>query len=377
MVCGQTLRVNALPSYLTAINATATRLDALQSSTDFGWDWIVTGLTAHTGAASANNLYGVTALDLIHAYQTTGNSVYLATAKSVANYIAQGNPSTGAFLTNYGYSFDYEFLMEFAAASGISSYSTYAEASWTWQKANYPLGGPYRYMDGNQNLLWAHYFAVESEPGYAAWETADWGLAALQMGDTSWANNMASVIHSNIGALTTETITGNSGNNYPVIGMGEVLKFFEASPTLSATYASDITTLKARLIALQNPDGSWNQGDPAAEDAQSTAYAVMGLVAAHVSTSALNGANWLLSHQLSNGGWLETDSNEYSEVDSEAMSALIADSSVSVGGVWAPITMQAIAPVNGFEMLAPWIALAFLAVASVFAASRRLLRKHW
>jgi parallel beta-helix repeat protein len=48
----------------------------------------------------------------------------------------------------------------------------------------------------------------------------------------------------------------------------------------------------------------------------------------------------------------------------------------SVGGQWAPITMQALTPINAFQ-LAPWIALAFIAAATAVAAYRRLLKKHW
>jgi hypothetical protein len=351
MLCYQMVTVKANPTYtpadyLTAINAAASRLVALQSAPpenstgDYGWDWIVTSETQHSTAESANNVYGVTALDLVDAYQKTGNSTYLKAAENTANYMMTQNATNWGEdmqigLTNhFGYSSDYELLMELAAASGNSTFSTFAKAAWAWQKANGldpyvgdPTYGMMIYADGNQSLLWDYEYYT-GEPGVAAWQTADWGLVALLMGDTVWSAHMADVIHGNMTALTTETITGNSGNNYPVDGMGEALKFFATSPYASATYAADITAMVARLTAIQNHDGSWSQGDPPAEDAQSTAYAVMGLDAAHAWTAALNGANWLISQQVQTGlyagGWLEPDSNEYSEVDSECMSALIA-----------------------------------------------------
>jgi len=49
----------------------------------------------------------------------------------------------------------------------------------------------------------------------------------------------------------------------------------------------------------------------------------------------------------------------------------------SVGGQWAPITMQALAPTGTLTLLAPWIALGLVAAASAIATSRRLLKKHW
>jgi hypothetical protein len=259
----------------------------------------------------------------------TENSSYLTAAKNVANELMTRNVSNwGTYAPPYslgfttgvwGYSFDYNFLMQMYAATGNSTYSNYAKAAWAWQKTNIP-------RFGNQTLLWNHYFADFSEPGYAAWMCGDWGLAALEMGDTAWANGMADVISSNMTALTTESITGNSGNNYPVLGMGEALKFFVTSSYASAKYASNITAMKTTLEFLQNPDGSWTQGDPkfppCGKDVQTTAYAVMGLYAAGAYTYALKGANWLLSQQLSNGGWFEPGSTEYSEMDSEVTRAL-------------------------------------------------------
>jgi hypothetical protein len=274
--------------------------------------------------------------------------------------------------TNYvwGYSFDYNFLMQMYAATGNTTYSNYAKAAWTWQKTNIPI-----FATGSQNSLWARYYNVFSEPGYAAWETADWGLAALQMGDAAWANGMADVISSNMKALTTESITGNSGNNYPVLGMGEALEFFVTSPYASTTYASNITAMKTTLEALQNPDGSWTQGDPSyppcGEDVQSTAYAVMGLYAAGASTNALKGANWLLSQQQSNGGWFEPGSTEYSEVDSEVTRALATEApalpSLNVkpgtNTFWTPaygktfsvnVTLQNVANLYGYDFKLYW-----------------------
>jgi hypothetical protein len=333
MLCYQTVTVKANPTYtpaeyLTAINAAASRVVALQSPTDFGWDWIVTGLTAHSASPSASNLYGVTALDLIGASKKTGSPADLEAAENVGNELMTGNVTnwgvyTGSFPPyQWGFAFDYVFMMELAAATGNSAYSTFATAAWAWQKANAQSG---RFASASAS--WTYYITAGLDVGAATWDSAAWGLATLLLGDTVWSNAMADIIHSNMGALTTETITGNSGNNYPVLGLGEALEFFEASPYASATYASDIAKMVSRLNALQNSDGSWNQGDPSyppyGEDVQSTAYAVMGLNAAHAWTAARNGANWLMSQQQPNGGWLETDSNEYSEIDSEAMSALM------------------------------------------------------
>jgi hypothetical protein len=47
----------------------------------------------------------------------------------------------------------------------------------------------------------------------------------------------------------------------------------------------------------------------------------------------------------------------------------------SVGGEWAPITMQVLNPVNALSLV-PWIILALMAAASALFAYRRIFRKR-
>jgi hypothetical protein len=49
---------------------------------------------------------------------------------------------------------------------------------------------------------------------------------------------------------------------------------------------------------------------------------------------------------------------------------------LSVGGEWAPITMQALSPINTLGLLAPWIALALIAAATAAAGYRHFLKKR-
>jgi hypothetical protein len=310
-----------------AIKAAADRLVALQSTTDYGWDWDVTGLTSHSGSASAPNLYGVTALDLIHAYELTGNSTYLAAAESAANELMFGNTSDwGTYATlgygtgRWGYSFDYEFLMHLYVATGDSSYSTYAKAAWTWQKANIP-----RFAD--PTTLWNFY--VGYGYGTAAWQGGDWGLATYLLGDTTFAQGIAGHIHTDIANIE---LADN-------MGMGEALNFLATA--YPATYAVDINTLKTKLLVNQLLNGAWGfQSTTLPEDVQTTAYCVMGLVAAGEFAAAQKGADWLVDDQLPNGGWYWDTANnvEYSEIDSEAMSALIAATGYSgdLGNLFRP-----------------------------------------
>ena len=72
----QAIPIPVVSDYDTVITKAADRLVALQG-TDGGWDWDITGLTAHSGTyPSPVNLFGVTALGLIDAYQITSDSSY-------------------------------------------------------------------------------------------------------------------------------------------------------------------------------------------------------------------------------------------------------------------------------------------------------------
>ncbi|RLE62703.1 MAG: hypothetical protein DRJ47_10295, partial [Thermoprotei archaeon] len=294
-----------------AILSGTDRLLALQSDTDFGWDWIVTGLTEHSAANSSTNLYGVIALGLLDAYELTGNTSYFDAAKNVADFIMYGNASEGDFYYGWdgyywGFSFDYRFLVRFSEVSGNTTYRDYAIDAWNWVKEN---RGEY-YGDGNQTALYNYMYAHYGTHGGAIWQSADFALAALACGDTAWARNMAEVIRSNLTKI-------DEADGYKYIGWGKALELFEAvDPT---TYAAEISAVIGNLTDTQNAEGFWDT-TPDADAVQNTAYAIMGLMAVGEVDPAVKGAKWLISTQLENGGWGTPE--EISEVDSEAVQAL-------------------------------------------------------
>ena len=328
--------------YTGAITNAADRLVALQG-TDAGWDWVVTNLTAHSASPSSSNLYGVTGLGLIDAYQETSNSSYLDKAKLVADHIAVGNASAGGFWTaGYGYAQDYRFLMAYAAASGDSYYSNYAVAAWAWQKANID-----HYASAE---VWWTYVTASHSAGISAWQGADCGLAALAMGDTSWASDMAEVVSTHLGEI-------NSTDIYRFIGWGNAIALFQAV----GGHDANITALIGNLRASQRPDGGWGPGSSEQGPTQDTAYAVMGLAAVGAEATAQVGADWLVRNQIANGGWIETDSEEYSEVDSEALQAIKAvldiSGSVSMSAAYIPQIGISVSPLSvDFGDVTPGIA---------------------
>lgn len=299
--------------YDAAVKKAADRLVALQG-TDSGWDWIVTGLTEHSGDPSASNMFGVTALGLIDAYQVTGASSYLTAAGSVADMMEGYGTDYAAFkAAGLGHSWDLRFLEAYAEETDDTSYSNFAEAYWDWVKAREE---PNVYDDGSQEDFYQFYIGYPVSPGYAIWDCADYGLAALAMGDTTWASAMAVVVNSHLGEI-------EGTDEYRFIGWGHALEFLSAVD--STTYTTEIASLITNLTYYQNPDGSW-LGSAVQGTVQNTAYAVMGLAAAGEGAAARDGADWLVANQTITGdcigGWTETDAEEYSQVDSEALQAI-------------------------------------------------------
>jgi hypothetical protein len=176
------------------INAT-NRLVALQSvpgglldPADYAWNWLVTGLTQHNGNPSDSNQFGINALGLIDAYLITDNATYLTAAENTANFMMYGSASNGDFYNGYGaygwaYSSDYEFLIQLSATTGNMSYRNYASAAWYWTRnsPDHPV-----YNNGSQAAFF-EYFVEWTNYGGAGWGASDYGLVALQMGDTAWA----------------------------------------------------------------------------------------------------------------------------------------------------------------------------------------------
>jgi len=324
--------------YIDAVKKAGNRLTALQSDItednagngnpdidpeDAGWNWVVTGKTSwydDDSGQSSVNLYGVTAVGLLDAFSFSGEAKHSTAAYDVARFmtnVSWGSPSSGGFWNGgtigvrvyyFGYSFDYKFLMRYSDLLGVSNYSTYAKSAWNWQKINIT-----RYGDGNQSQIFETLYN-EWVPSYGAvaWQASDYGLAALEMGDASWAKNMAIVVNNNMTNILADA------DEYRVIGWGKALELLVK--VNSTTYASSITSLKNNLETSQLASGCWDAGNSEGS-AQDTAYAVLGLIAADDLLPAKKGVDCLVTNQLANGGWGTT---EYSETDSEALQAIAA-----------------------------------------------------
>jgi len=99
----------------------------------------------------------------------------------------------------YHVQFDLEFLIEFAKVSGDASYKDFASVVWTWIKANKP-----EFANGVTLYNWYYTTRYPGSHGGAVWGTGDWAIAALELGDTAWATDMANVIADNYTKILTE-----------------------------------------------------------------------------------------------------------------------------------------------------------------------------
>jgi len=314
------------PDRVTAITDAADRLVETQSTAtlgllsppDYGWDWKITSLTAHSGTPSAYNMYGVVILGLLDAYEETGTASYFDAATGMADHMTQGTASNGDFYKQGGVqepagAYDYQFLMRYAEVSTNSAYSDYAIALWEWNKANTAIFASPSAL--NDALLgWAG-----SDAGAASWQLAAFGEASRLMGDTNFATGCADLLVADL----------NNGGGWLLgdyMAEAEVLEFL--SQLNSVTYNSTISLVITNLTDGQDVTGCWDDGY--AGTFQDTVYAVRAL-AVYGGTDGLDaarkGAAWLVGNQLGNGGWIDDSGGspvEYSEQDAEGLRALVA-----------------------------------------------------
>ena len=306
----------SMGDYLNAVSQGADRLLLLQNSSNYGWEWAIPpGSLGSTGGTSYHNLYGVTSVGLIGAGLVTGDNIYYEAANNAVNYMVSGNPNPGDLYNNaWGYADNYVSMVGLSTV-GAGDYSGYAATQWAWTITN--IG---KYQPGNLDQLyqgafnhvsgWDAAYGAGTQAGYALWNTARYGIAAIGIGDSAWANELGDVIAAHIAEPNPAT-----GWCYG-LGWGQSLAFLSLLDPVK--YAPQIATLVASLVGSQGADGSWE-----VDDIQATAYAMLGLAVSGVSDAAGKAAEWILSQQNTNGGWAAWGS-EYPEIDSEAIQGLIA-----------------------------------------------------
>lgn len=278
-----------------SIVSIANRLIILQN-TGGSWGWVV---TSATGPTSENllNIAGVTAESLLKAYEITGNSSYLNAAKKTGDYLIVqygSDGSLGTLLVSGGKNinaFNINFLYDLWRISGETKYKTEADVLMNKVITAYPTA----------STLVAHDIAYRGTGygrGIVFWDLYKYIENAKSVGNTIWANDLKV-------AIEVQAPLSNTDLTY-VIGL---------SGLILATGNTDAINA---LIANQSGDGSWTDFNG---NVQNTVYAIIALKSVGDFEHALRGQLWL-EDKLDSDRILESDNNEYAEVDSEVIQAV-------------------------------------------------------
>ena len=309
-----------------AIDAGADRLVDLQNA-DGGWFFTVGDADCGLGAGvSCPNTFGITALGLADAYPVTHDGDQINAAIRAANALiakhgaapaCDGNPATSAdrpFTVDATFLTDISHIGRVGKIVGSAAKKNYRKVARDWfecvmadfpsaaARANNRIDG--RIAQGLDNL--------------GAWDASLDVRAALDVDEKSYALAEALQI---IARAPDWDVADPQCVGCETLSKG---LFLAATEELRHNTAikNARNLWKAQLLAAQLPDGSWNG------DTQITAYVVMGLVESHIDKNtrkALNaGVAFLMSQQLPNGGFDTGFGDEVTEVDAEAVQALVA-----------------------------------------------------
>ncbi len=300
--------VNA--TYYNAIVKTANRLVTLQNSNG-SWDWVVTGATGPS-AATYLNVSGVTAEGLLSAYKVTGDQAYLEAAKKSGDYIITNIDSSSPKNIN---AYNVLFLQKLSAESGVASYATkaaeYFQAIYSAPSTMCASGC----LDA-AGLLAGDKIkrgAVTTPDGIVMWDLVPYVEYATLVNDTVHATEIANAII----AEATSTAFVSTVNNYD-LGLAASLK---AAKLINDD--ASVATFSNNLVADTAAGYLGSYGKVTDGKVQVTSYALRSLKLISDSRAS-DAASYLASTSvfITTGGWLDTDSNEYAEIDSEAVTAL-------------------------------------------------------
>jgi hypothetical protein len=323
-----------------AIRNGANRLVQTQKN-DGTWQWSNpdTTLTA-TQYPGTNNTLGVTARGLVKAYAATGDITYLNAARKTADLLVSKTPDgfgpddAGTTGKHKVYGQDITFLVEFADAWAYAG----NDAGIYYSKANdymaFVLYSPNRLCAGGcaghaDQLVLNNYNS--RQPNLYGWDISGWVEAAVKTGYTAFAQDIVS-------SMSQYEISLTTGYSY-VLGLAGYLNSY----IITGKTPTEYYAVKAKLLTeLNTVNGSFNGSFniyAGTDDGinQTTAYALMAL--SITNEDMTNTINYLISSQSSNGGWIENDGIEYTEVDSEIITAL--ETAMSTHYIGIPTTIPA------------------------------------
>jgi PEP-CTERM motif len=304
----------------TAIQDGADRVESLQD-VDGKWGWPLNAPPTY------NNITGPIGIGALTAYGQTADPVHLGSAT------AAGDALDGLTADWVG-TYNPMFLISLFDETGNSAYMTQAQTFFT------ELGAG-TYTRSGSDYTTASYITLV-QTGRAGtwvnllpWEFAPLTYAASRAGTPAQEAAFLQAMKDGIETLDSSDpgtvyndLLGLAGG---VMGLSQMNVDFD--PTTGAFASAGSTADLAGILAgNQNANGSWywhsNLAAPATddEDLQTTAYAMLALLAANdlgqYDAEIVSGRNYLLGQQLVNGGWTSPGGTENAEVDGEVLWAL-------------------------------------------------------
>ncbi len=337
-----------------------------QQCTNGGFGW-----PHNSCSATFNNITGPICLGLLDAYQYTNDAAHLAAAVSGGDYdltfqYTNGEARFGAFAPY--------FLWRLSQASGDPQYSNHAATKFfdeltagTYGPDDLDTAGWILSVQTGRTGTW-----VNLRP----WEFSNIIPAAAAIGNTG---QVALFVQGILDGLNTLDNTAPGSVYSDLIGLAGAVRGLAYSgttsfpPINSPNHAgiNGISTLEGlanALVGYQNPDGSWywhsNLATPTTgdEDTQTTAYAVLALVAAdplvapNYSGEMQAARNWINSMQLLSGGFLSyPGGDENTEVEGEALSAVaVSEAAIPAVSEWGLVVLTLIGLVCGSIVFGRW-----------------------
>ncbi|GBE08027.1 PEP-CTERM motif protein [bacterium BMS3Abin11] len=292
------------------------RLDATQN-TDGGWGWPLTG-------TSAKNTIAPIAMGLSQAYRKTGSASQLTALQSAGVFFLS---KAGKYSTADGY-----IAAELDAVIGGTTYADHIKSNYYDKLANhtYSLDGGSTFLNTAEEIQRVIDGRASSGRGnLAAWDIGMGLVSAVALGlnTSDWVSGTQATINALTGTEYYDVI-GLAGAVYGLASAGA-----DFDPTTGEhAAAGSLADLAGILASYQMVTGgfTWHKNYmiPANNDEtiQETAYAILALneFDANLYSSEIRDAGaWLISTQLSTGGWKNwAGGMENNEVTGEALWAL-------------------------------------------------------
>ncbi|MFH1746743.1 MAG: right-handed parallel beta-helix repeat-containing protein, partial [Planctomycetota bacterium] len=312
-----------------------------QQCTNGGWGWPHDDCTV-----TYNNITAPIALGLLQAYEMTADAAHLTSATDGGDYDLTSQYTNGE--ARFG-TLTPHFLWKLTAATGDSTYSDFAAIDFfdeltasTYGPSDYDTAGWIAAVETGRTGTW-----INLRP----WEFQTLGLTADAIGNTGQKALFNQAVLDGLNTLDNT----NPGSVYSdLIGLAGGVRGLALNETTTFTAIvspnhsgiNGISTLEAladKLVSYQNADGSWywhsNLSSPAADDkdTQTTAYAVMALIAAQdagcgpYDDEIADGRDWLWSMQDTDGGFFSYPGGTHNtEVEGEVLTAMSCPSEVWV-----------------------------------------------